>query len=148
MPDLADQMLAYQPEPDPLQVELQQLQIAELKSKIALNEARAEAAMADAGKTEIEAGMAADGTAHAQAVEAMGAQARGNRDTEVSKALLKGEAAPEQIEAAVGFNKLTEDSDRSKATPRPAFNPQGQVPLAPIQAPQPVDPTQGLAFPQ
>jgi flagellar hook-associated protein FlgK len=105
--------------------------------------------MADAGKTEVEAGMAADGTTHAQNVEAMGAQARGNRDTEVSKALLKGEAAPQQIEAAVGFNKLTEDGDKIKATPQPSFTPpQNAVPLAPIQVPEQQDPSQALAFPQ
>lgn len=145
MPHLAEKMLAYKPEPDPLQVKMQELQIAELQSKIVLNNARAEAAVADAGKTEIEAGMAADGTTHAQNVEAMGAQARGNRDTEVSKALLKGEAAPQQIEAAVGFNKMTEEGDKTKSAPRQQFNSPAQlVPMAPIE-PQPA---QTLAFPQ
>lgn len=149
MPDLADQMLAYKPEPDPLQVKMQELQIAELESKIALNNARAEAAAADAGKTEIEAGMAADGTTHAQNVEAMGAQARGNRDTEVSKALLKGEAAAGQIEAAVGFNKMTEEGDKTKSQPRPQFNPPAQpVPMAPLDQGLAGDPAQTLAFPQ
>lgn len=145
MPDLADQMLAYKPEPDPLQVKMQELQIAELESKIMLNNARAEAASADAGKTEIEAGMAADGTAHAQNIEAMGAQARGNRDSEVAKALLKGEAAPQQIEAAVGFNKLTEDADQAKSQPKPQFTPPvNPAPMAPIAQPQ----QQPIAFPQ
>jgi hypothetical protein len=154
MPDLADQMLAYKPEPDPMQVKMQELQMAELESKIALNNARAEAAAATAGKTEIEAGMAADGTAHAQAVEAMGAQARGNRDTEVSKALLDGQAAPQQIEAAVGFNKLTEDADKVRARPTPQFSPpRNPTPMAPMDPMEPLPPidepmVQPIAFPQ
>lgn len=154
MPDLADQMLAYKPEPDPMQIKMQELQMAELESKIALNNARAEAAAATAGKTEIEAGMAADGTAHAQAVEAMGAQARGNRDTEVSKALLDGQAAPQQIEAAVGFNKLTEDADKVRARPTPQFSPpRNPTPMAPMDPMEPLPPidepmVQPIAFPQ
>lgn len=144
MPHLAQKIRTYKPEPDPMQVKLQELQIAKLEAEIALDMARAEQANSVANKTDVEADLEQSGVKHQQAVEAAGAQARGNRDLEVSKALLEGAAAPQQIEAAVGFNKLTEAGDRMQAMPKPKPFMPPQAPMAPIQPPV----QQPLAFPQ
>ena len=82
----------------------------------------------------------------------MGAQARGNRARDVTMGLIKGEAAPQNIEAAVGYNSLIEKKDEAKSKMPPVLPayipPDGQVPMAPLQsAPQQVQPTQGLAMP-
>lgn len=147
MPHLAKQIREYAPQPDPMQQEMQRLQIELLKAQIANENAKAEKSMADANATNTDTQMAADGTKHQQSIEAAGAQARGNRDLEVTKGLLSGETPAQQIEAAVGFNKLTEESDRIQALPtnKPFFPPAGAQPLAPIPT-APVE--QGLALPQ
>lgn len=147
MPHLALQIRSYRPEPDPMQQQIQMLQIEKLKAEIAYENARAQKAMADAAATEVDAQMTADGTKHQQSIEAAGAQARGNRDLEVTKGLLKGETPAGQIEAAVGYNKLVEESDRIQAqpAPKPFVPPAGAQPLAPIPGPAEQQP---LALPQ
>lgn len=147
MPHLAKRIREYKPEPDPLDQEIKMLQIEKLKAEVSYENARAEKAMAEAEATMIEAQMTADGTKHQQAIEAAGAQARGNRDLEVTKGLIKGDTPAGQIEAAVGYNKLTEETDRLQAqpTPKPFVPPVGAQPLAPIPT---VPQEQGLALPQ
>jgi hypothetical protein len=149
MPDLAEQIRAYEPQPDPLEQRLRELQIEELEAKIALDRARALEAESKAENNALETELEASGTKHQRNVETMGAQARGNRDLEVTKALTKGETPAGQIEAAVGYNKLVEDSDRLQAnTPtapvgRPP-EPKPTLPMAPLQS----APQQPLALPQ
>ena len=57
------------------------------------------------------------GTKHARDLEMSQAQARGNQDLEVTKALTKpgkeGERAP-NIEAAVGYNELSDRRDNAE----------------------------------
>jgi hypothetical protein len=48
MPDLAKRVEEYEPEPDPIQQKLQELEIAKLESEIALNQAKAQQLGADA----------------------------------------------------------------------------------------------------
>ena len=48
MPDLAKRIEEYEPEPDPIQQKLQELEIAKLESEIALNQAKAQQLGADA----------------------------------------------------------------------------------------------------
>lgn len=147
MPDLAERIRQYKPEPDPLEQKLKELQIMELEAKIELDKARAAQALATADKTGLDTEMEADGTKHQRAVEAQGAQARGNRDLEVTKGILKGEAPSENIEAAVGYNKLTETADQAQAMPKP--KPAPLPPMAPPQPQQPVmDPMAPVALPQ
>jgi len=129
MPDLAERIRSYQPQPDPLAEKLQELQIAELEGKIALEQAKTMKTQAEAENIALDTQLDADGTSHERAVESMGAQASGNRDLEVTKALLSGEAAPGNIEAGVGFNKITDDADRRRAaTKKPVSAPQEQFP--------------------
>jgi len=141
MPHLAQQIRNYRPEPDPMQQKIQQLEIEKLQAEIAYENARAAKAQAEAQATSVESEMVANGTKHQQAIEAAGAQARGNRNLEVTKGLLAGETPAGQIEAAVGFNELTEEADRRQAAPTPVFPPVNS-PMAPIQQQLP------LALPQ
>ena len=152
MPELAEQIRSYNPEPDPMQVRLQELQIEELEAKIALDKARAAEAMAQAENKALDTELENTGAKHQRDVEKMGAQARGNRDLEVTKGLLKGETPAGMIEAAVGYNKMVEDSDREQAKPdvplgRPPA-PQQTLPMAPLQSAQGLPPQQPLALPQ
>jgi len=148
MPELAEQIRSYEPQPDPLQQRLAELQIEELEAKIELDKARAAEAMAQAENKALDTKLEVTGSKHQRDVEKMGAQARGNRDLEVTKGLLKGETPAGQIEAAVGYNKMVEDSDRQQAKPEVPLGrppaPEQTLPMAPLQSLQ----EQPLALPQ
>ena len=151
MPHLAQQIRSYKPQPDPMQQEMAMLQIELLKSQIELNKAKAMTAAADAENTALQTEQDATGVDHQRDIELMGAQARGNRDRDVTLGLLKGEAAAQNIQAAVGFNKLVENKDEMKSKVAPMVNqpfvkPQ-QPPLAPLQSAQPQQLPQGVARP-
>lgn len=117
MPDLANNIRNYQPEPDPIQQALAEAEIQKAQTEIALNQARALLAEAQAQKAMIEAQNDVTGLTHERDIEKQGAQARGNRDLEITKALTKGEAAGGNIEAAVGWNRLTESKDERETAP-------------------------------
>ena len=123
MPHLAEQIRAYEPQPDPMQVRMQELQIEKLEAEIALDKAKAAQASASAEATGVETDNDVTGVTHQRNIENMGAQARGNRDLKVTESLLNGETGAGNIEAAVGFNKLTEEADRKQAEPKPQFPP-------------------------
>lgn len=108
MPDLAEQIRSYEPQPDPMQVAMAEAELKKLQNEAALAEARTEEARARAAKLLEEVDEAVSGMKHEREVEKMGAQAAGNRELEVTKALLSGETPPENIEAAVGYNTLAE----------------------------------------
>jgi hypothetical protein len=141
MPELAEQIKSFEPKPDPLQVRMQELEIAKVKADIELVKAKAAEALSKAENNALDTELNATGINHQRAVETTGAQARGNRDLEVSKALLEGNAAPGQIEAAVGYNKLVEESDKRQGETPSAMpvgrppNPQQTMPMmAPLQS--------------
>lgn len=113
MPDLANAIKKFEPQPDPKQ-QLEQkkleLEIAELESKIALNNAKAEEAMASAQQTAVGAAKDASGQTHAENMQKQQGQAEGNQDLEVTKALLKGRKEgekPGDVEAAMGWNQIS-----------------------------------------
>lgn len=56
MPDLAQKLLAYQPQPDPVAQKMQELEIAKLEAEIAELRAKATKILADAGLSEAKAG--------------------------------------------------------------------------------------------
>jgi hypothetical protein len=138
MPDLAEQVRSYKPEPDPLQVERMQLENAKLKAELELSQARAEQARAQAAKLFEETSEMASGLKHEREVEKQGAQARGNRDLEVTKSLLNGETPAGNIEAAVGFNSLTEAKDERETAPKlgSGFRDANMVPQFPVRGQQ------------
>ena len=128
MPALAERIRTYEPKPDPLQEKMQELQIAELETKIELERAKTMKTEAEAENIALDTQLDADGTSHERAVETVGAQAAGNRNLEVTKALLSGETGAGNIEAGVGFNEITEASDRARSARKPIAQPQEQFP--------------------
>lgn len=118
MPVLAKELKEWQPTPDPMQEKKAQLEIMELeakieelRSRIALNEAKAAETLATRDQKNLDFVEQETGTKHARDMQAQGAQARGNQDYEITKALTKplkkGERAPD-IEGAIGFNQLSD----------------------------------------
>lgn len=119
MPDLAKAIEEFQPQPDPMEQKLKELQIQKemkeiekLDSEIAYNHARAEKAAADADAVDLDIVEQESGTKHLRDVDKMRAQAEGNQELEVTKGLLKpkkeGEKAPD-VEAAVGWNAFSQE---------------------------------------
>lgn len=126
MPELAEMLESFKPTPDPLAQKIKELEIAKLEMELAklqsevdLNKARAEreAAMADA--TDQGTMDKASGLAHSRAKELQQGQAQGNQNLQVTKALTtarkEGEGAPD-IEAAIGFNQLSDKMSSARAT--------------------------------
>ena len=111
MPSLAEKLRTWSPQPSPQEQELMELEleakrqeVRKLQSEAALNEAKAQAEM-------IRANGEASGLNHARDLEKQQAQARGNQELEVTKAITKprkdGESRPD-IEAAIGYNQLSD----------------------------------------
>lgn len=102
MPALAHQLKNFQPEPDPLVVQEQQLKIALLQAQVrqaeaaaAENEAqadyhraRAELARAQKDMTDLNYVEQETGTTHARNVDKVGAQARANTELKITDAIL------------------------------------------------------------
>lgn len=145
MPDLAQKLRNYQPQPNPMQEAMAKAELEKVQSEVQLNASRMELARAQAAKLFAETDELSSGLRHEREVEKMGAQARGNRDLEVTKAMLKGETAPGMVEAAVGYNALTEKKDERETAPKlgsgfsdpsmvpPQFSGQ-QLPMGPLSS--------------
>ena len=128
MPVLANKLRTWRPQPDPVQQQIQQMELTKaqmevekLKSEIQLNEAKTQQVLADAGKKMLDRTEQELGVTHARKIIEAGAQARGNRDLEVTKALLKPTKEGERegnIEAAIGYNAISDASQDEKL-----FNP-------------------------
>jgi hypothetical protein len=124
MPELRHQILAYQPQPDPVAAQLQQLEvqklqleIAKLQSEVQLNQAKTLQAHTDAEQTALDTVEQETGTTHAREIEKQTAQSTGNQNLEVTKALVKPKKKEESkpdIEAAVGFNQLSRINQDSR----------------------------------
>lgn len=137
---LADQLKKFQPKPDPLAEAIKQAEVRKmqkeaekLQSEIDLNNARREHVLAQTAKTRLDAIEQETGTTHARGLEAAGAQASANQALEVTKALVKpkkqangGEKDPD-IEAAVGWNRLSKEMNDPRAGNR----------VAPVMLPAP-----------
>jgi hypothetical protein len=117
MPELAQQILEFQPQPDPveqatkeLEVTKLQLENAELQAKIAEIQAKTEKLQAEADQIDYETERDAAGITHAREMEKQSEQARGNQDLAITKGLVtspKEGEAPFDLETVVGFNELT-----------------------------------------
>lgn len=109
MPDLADKLRKWKPQPDPLEEEKKRLEIVKLQAEIQLAQARAQKQTADAEAKSVDTELTATGVKHNQDMERMQAQAQGNQDLEVTKAMLKPRKMDDtkpNIDGAVGFNIL------------------------------------------
>ena len=118
MPNLAERLRTWKPQPDPIaeqmkQLELQKLQmeVQKLQSEVIHNQARAEKAYAEAEAEGVDTQQNIDGTKHLRELQKQQAQARGNQQLEVTKALLKSHKMDESdpdIEAAIGYNSISD----------------------------------------
>lgn len=125
MPDLAHRLRTWQPKPDPVQQQLQQLQVQKaqmevqvLQSQVYLNQAQAQSALAQAGLKNLEKVERETGTEHQRELDKQQAQARGNQHLAVTKALLEptkeGETQPD-VKSAIGYNAVSEQMERESA---------------------------------
>jgi hypothetical protein len=123
MPDLAHQIMNFKPEPDPMAEEMKRLELAKLSAEVDEINAKAEKARAEARKAISEADRAdldfveqETGTKHARELEKQAAQARGNQDLQITKALTtprkEGEKDPD-LAAAIGFNLISGNQDNA-----------------------------------
>lgn len=117
MPELANDLLSWKPEPDPMQEQLKQLEIQraqkeieKLDSEIQYNIARARREGAVTDSTDLDTMQRNDGTKHQQDIAKNKAQAKANQELEITKALTKpvkqGEIGP-NVDAAIGYNQLS-----------------------------------------
>lgn len=129
MPELAHRIENYQPQPDPNQVALaqaqtqvEQMKLKVMQSQIDLNEAQARALGAKADMQNLDYVEQETGTKHAREMQKQQAQAEGNQNLEVTKALLKprkmanGQETKPNVSAAVGYNALTKDQSNAGHT--------------------------------
>jgi hypothetical protein len=118
MPALAEKILNWQPQPDPLAEKARELELAKLELELEEIRAEIELKRAKARKTEAEADLddleyveQETGTKHARDMEKQSEQARANQALEVTKSFLSPKKPEEQepdVEAAIGFNRFTE----------------------------------------
>ncbi len=129
MPVLANKLKKWKPQPDPMQAELQQLEVAlkkkeleKLDSEIQYNVARAAQASASANGQDLDNMQEANGTKHRQALEAQEAQGLSNQRLKIAEALTKpikeGEKRPD-ISEALGFSQLSAMMDSRSSVPTP-----------------------------
>lgn len=118
MPELAEKLRRFKPEMTPeqqqmqaLQLEEMKLKVEELRSKVELNRAKAAEALASKDQKNLDYLEQETGTKHARDMQKQGAQARGNQDLQITKALTiptkEGEKRPD-VEAAIGFNEISD----------------------------------------
>lgn len=118
MPELANKIKTFKPEPDPMQEKLKELEIAklelelaEIQSSIAVNNAKAKQLSSNADKTDLDYVEQETGTKHARDMDKQQAQARANQDLQVTKALTapkKPDMKDPAIEEAIGFNIMSD----------------------------------------
>ena len=123
MPDLAHTLATWQPQPDPFQQQMQELElqklqaeVAEIQAKTMEAQARARKAAAEADAVDLKYVEQETGTQHARDIEKIRAQATGNQDLEVTKALtqpLKEGERRGNIDAALGFNLISQNKDNA-----------------------------------
>lgn len=131
MPDLAHAIEQFTPQPDPLvqakmELEVEKLreEVQKLRAEAKLKGAQTEKTMAEADQIDLDKTEQETGTKHERDLEQMRAQATGNQDLEVTKALLKpvknadGSESRPNIEAAIGFKSIQPALNRNQ-TGRP-----------------------------
>lgn len=127
MPDLAKMIRLFEPKPDPLAEKAKELEIAkmeleiqEIQSKIDLNKANAEKARAQAGQADLDTFEQGAGITQQRSIENARAQATGNQDLEITRALVKPRKEGEQegdIAAGAGYTALSKSSDDAGSVP-------------------------------
>lgn len=128
MPDLAKAIERFEPQPDPMEVRLKELEIAkaeaevaEIQSRIQLNQAKAKQANSIADKTDLDYVEQETGTKHARDMDKQTQQAEGNQNLVVTKGIIdaaKKDGVPldPTIEKAVGYNTISKAMNASDQT--------------------------------
>lgn len=140
MPHLAYRIKNYKPEPDPLAEKARELELAKMEAEIVFYRARAEEMMAKANNINLDTELDASGIKHNRAVENAGAQARGNRNLEVTKKLLEDTSGMGDIRAAIGYNELLDMKENAKKNTSPPLPPQPEI--NPMMQEELIDPNQ------
>lgn len=127
MPELANDLLNYKPQTDPMQERLKEAEVAkaeaeveELKSRIALNQAKQAQVEAQAQDTALKTNERGSGIQHNRDLEKQQGQAEGNKELAITKALVapkKFDQGDPDIEAAVGYTALTGNSGDITSAP-------------------------------
>lgn len=126
MPELAEKLRTYQPKLSPeqqemakLEIEKQRLENAKLQSEIELNQAKAEFERSRKDQADLDFVEQETGTKHARDMQKQQGQAEGNKELEVTKALLKprkqangGESKPD-IQTALGYNAVSSQANNA-----------------------------------
>jgi hypothetical protein len=116
MPELENKFKTYTPPPpSEEEIKLKQLEIrkmeaevAKIESEVAMNQAKAQEIMAKANQINLDLEETVTGVKDQKEIAKQQAQAKGNQELEITKAIVKGEASPTNIEAGIGFNKLSQ----------------------------------------
>lgn len=117
MPELAEKLRTWKPEPSEqelemqeLEMELARLEVAKKQAEIGLIEAETRAVSSEADQKDLDYVDQESGAKHTREMAKQKAQAQGNQNLEVTKALTKarkeGESAP-NLDAAIGFNSIS-----------------------------------------
>lgn len=124
-PKLAHKLRTFKPTPDPLTEKLKQLEIQKLElenqktmmeiqklqTDAMLNQARAREVSSNADLKDLDFVEQETGTKHARELEKQREQAKGNQNLKITEAILKPkkiDERPGSIEAAIGFNRLSD----------------------------------------
>lgn len=118
MPGLANKLKNYKPTPDPVQVQMQQLElqklqkeIAYLDSQISLNGAKQSEVGEKANNINLKTTEDETGTTHARNLELTREQGKSNQNLQITKALttpLKKDHKAPDVDAAIGFNSISD----------------------------------------
>lgn len=125
MPELAERIRQFQPQPDPLDQQIKQLEIQKLQAEVMkiqsdaqLAQARARKELSEADLKDLDYVEQETGTKHERERDLRQAQADGNQHSEIIKAMLKtrkpGETQPD-IEGAVAYNGFSKIFDQLPA---------------------------------
>jgi hypothetical protein len=124
MPDFAEEIRNYKPEPDPLDMKIKELQIAklemeiqELQAEAQLKQAKAKEALANADKKNLDYVEQETGTTHERDMQKTRGQAKGNIDLAIASSLVKPTKDGEKkgdVDAAIGFRHLLDNEDESE----------------------------------
>lgn len=122
LPELAEKIDNFQPEPDPIEEQMKQLalekaqaEIEELRSKVELNKAKTYETNTDGDLNQVQADNEASGLSHERDLQKQKEQSKGNQDLEVTKHLLKPQKENEvnpSVDAAIGYKAVTDFQDQ------------------------------------
>lgn len=123
MPDLAEMLERWEPQPDPHTEALKQIELERAQLQNQLLQAQIQKVMAETIESEVEFTKGQleleetnQGIKHARDLERIQSQAEANQRLEITKALSRGrklDDVPGNIEAAIAYNSVAKDLERS-----------------------------------